>query len=378
VTRRTALLGSPGPAQTADVRSRRLIGALVAVTITAVSLAGCSSSPDPKPGSSPDRTALLDAINRQLELRPGHENVRAVLVAVKGKAVVERYDDVAPSRHWDIGWGTTAVVATLIGIAIDDGDIPGTDATLGQLLPDHTADMSPAVAATTLREVLTMTGGFTGTNGDDPVASYMTASDPLAKILRAARPTAVHRFAYSAQGAHVLSAILAKATGMPVLQYARTRLFDPLGIDTTAAGFAWPTDSTGLSLGWTGLALTPAELARIGQVYLDDGVWKGHRILSYSWVHQSTRQQVANVAHPSDNFSGYGGYGYGWWLIEADSSPAFFVADLSGQLLEMLPTHHLAVVVASEPVKGVVGSGVTPDALTFLVNDVIGPGVRRQ
>ena len=162
--------------------------------------------------------------------------------------------------------------------------------------------------------------------------------------------------------------------GNASLEFARSRLFGPLGIDTTGGQFAWPTDSAGLSLGWTGLALAPAELARIGQLYLDDGVCQGRRILSSSWVHESTRQQVANVAHPSDNFSGYGGYGFGWWLIEADSSPAFFVADLSGQLLEVLPSHHLVVVVASEPMKGI--GGVTPDALTFLVNDVIGPGVR--
>jgi len=117
-------------------------------------------------------------------------------------------------------------------------------------------------------------------------------------------------------------------------------------------------------------------MARVGQLYVDDGVWKGHRVVSSSWVHESTRVQVDNVAHPSDNFSGYGGYGYGWWLIESDASPAFFVADLSGQLLEVLPTHHLVVVVASEPVPGTTGSGVTPDAMTFLVNDVIGPAVR--
>jgi CubicO group peptidase (beta-lactamase class C family) len=355
------------------VGSRRLVVALV---VLLVSLAGCSDSPDPEPAAAQDQRALLDAINRQLELRPGHENLRALLVVVNGKTVVQRYDDVPAAKHWDIGWATTAVVATLVGIAIDEGRIPGLGATLRQLLTEQADDMSPAVAATTLREVLTMTGGFTGTNGADPVASYMTAPDPVGKILRAARPTPVHRFAYSAQGAHLLSAVLARATGMSVLDYARSRLFDPLGIDTRSAGFAWPVDSTGLNLGWTGLELAPAELARIGQLYVDDGKWKGRRILSSSWVHESTRVQVHNVAHPSDNFSGYGGYGYGWWLIESDSSPAFFVADLSGQLLEVLPTHHLAVVVASETVNGAVGSAVTPDALTFLVNDVIGPAVR--
>lgn len=349
--------------------------ATVSITVLA-SLTACSESPSPESGQSQDQGELVAAINRQLELRPGHENLRGVLVLVDGKTVVERYDDVSAAKHWDIGWATTAVVATLVGIALDEGRIPGLDATLRQLLPDHTADMSGPIAATTLREVLTMTGGLQGTEAGDPVARYMSAPDPVGRILRAGRPNEVGRFDYSAQGAHLLSAILAEATGMSVLDYARSRFFDPLGIDTKSAEFAWPTDSTGLNLGWSSLKLAPADLAKIGQLYVDDGKWRGEQVVSASWVRDATKVQVDNVAHPSDNFSGYGGYGYGWWLIEADSSPAFFVADLSGQLLEVLPSHSLVVVVASQPEAGVVGSGVTPDALTFLVNDVIGPRAR--
>ena len=346
--------------------------------IMLVTLTACGGSPDRGPGPADGGdSALYASINRQLQLRPGNENVRAVLVSVRGKDLVERYDDASPDHHWDIGWGTVAVVSTLVGLAIDDGHISGVDARLRELLPDHVDDMSPAVGSTTLRQVLTMTGGFQGTNGSDPVRRVMSTRDPVGTILRTARPEGTHRFAYSSQGAHLLGAIVAEATSEPLLDYAMSRLFRPLGIDTHAGQFAWPTDSAGLNLGWTGLALAPSDLARIGQLYLDDGVWKGHRILSSSWVHEATRQQVANVSHPSQNFSGYGGYGYGWWLIESDSSPAFFVADLTGQLLEVLPTHHLVVVVASEDVPGSAPAGVTPDALTFLVNDVIGPGVRR-
>ncbi len=356
--------------------SRRLTGGIAAVSITLVTtLTACSANPGDEPGHPPDGGALLSAINTQLELRPGHENVRAVVVLVDGKPVVERYDDVPAARPWDIGWGTVAVVATLVGIAIDEGAIPGVDATLRQLLPDHVDDMSPAVAATTLHEVLTMNAGLHGTEADDPVAAYMTARDPVGLILRAARPTTPARFDYSSQGAHVLSAIVARATGKSVLDYARDRLLEPLGIDTTGPESAWPTDSTGLNLGWTGLRLSPRDLAKLGRLYADGGRWEGRPLVSSSWVTESTRVQEKNVAHPSDNFSGYGGYGYGWWLIESDHEPAFFVADLTGQLLEVLPGHDLVVVVASEAVPG--SPGVTPNALTFLVNDAIGPATRQ-
>ncbi len=350
--------------------------ALVTVSVLCLfPLVACSTD-KPEPDTAEQGSALAQAINHQLELRPGQEHLRAVLVNVDGKSKVAQYDDVPASRHWDLGWGTVGVVATLVGVALDEGRIPGLDATLRQLLPEHADDMAPAVGSTTLREVLTMTGGFQKTL-DDPVGDYMSGTDPVGKILRAARPTSAHRFAYSSQGAHVLAAIVARAVKMPLLDYARSRLFDPLGIETDPdSGFAWATDSTGLNLGWTALQLTPGDAARIGQLYLDDGRWKGQQLVSASWVHEATQVQEENVARPNDSLSGYGGYGYGWWLIESDHSPAFFVADLSGQLLEVLPTHSLVVVVASEPdANG--GPGLTPDALTFLVNDVIGPGVGR-
>jgi CubicO group peptidase (beta-lactamase class C family) len=344
---------------------------LVAATaLCLVPLTACGGDGQRGEDRGEREAALVESINHQLELRPGVDNVRAIIVRVHGKDVIAQYDDVPASRHWDMGWGTVAVVATLVGIAIDEGRIPGLEATLGQLLPDHAKDMSPAVERVTLRQVLTMTAGFTGTP-DDRVAAYMNLADPVGTILRAARPTPAHRFAYSSQGAHVLAAVVAETTGMPVEDYARRTLFDPLGIDSGHEEFAWPTDSQGLNLGWTSLRLTPEDVARIGQLYVNGGTWQGQRVVSADWVRESTRVQVHNVAHPSDNFSGYGGYGYGWWLIESDDSPAFFVADLSGQLLEVLPTHSLAVVVCSESVPG--DSGVTPDAMTFLVNDVVGP-----
>ena len=351
-------------------RVRRV--AVVAVSTVAVLLpAGCSGDAPP-PDRAEQESGLVAAINHQLDLRPGRENVRAVLVRVKGKPVVTQYDDVPASRHWDIGWGTTAVVTTLLGIAMDEGRIEGVDATLGELLPDHDDDMTDAVAAVTLREVLTMTGGFARARGD-ATAELMTGTDPVGSILRAARPTPHRDFHYSSQGAHVLGAVVAETTGMSLLEYAGSRLFDPLGIDTGATGFAWPEDSQGLNLGWTGLALAPAEVAKLGQLFLDEGRWDDRQVVSADWVHEATSLQEENVSRPDDNLSGYGGYGFGWWLIESDHSPAYFVADLSGQLLEVLPTHDLVVVVASEVVEG--SRNITPDALTFLVDDVIGPAV---
>ena len=357
-----------------------------------VSLAACADEQARTSGDEDRASELVSAINRQLDLRPGHENIRALLVLVGGKKLIERYDDSPSDRHWDIGWCTTAVVTTLIGIAVDEGRIPGLDATLRDLLPDHRDAMRPAVAGVSLRDVITMNAGFRPTR-TSPEFDYTSSADPVGDILRAAQPMPNRPFAYSSEGAHVLAAIVAEATGMSVLDYARSRLFAPLGIATDAAyerpaseenqsayeaaGFAWPVDSTGLHLGGRSLKLAPTDLVKIGQLYLDRGRWDGRQVVSSSWVHESTRVQEHNVAQPTNNFSGYGGYGYGWWLIESDLTPAFFVSDVTGQLLEVLPRRSLVVVVASEPDYDNPTSGITPNDLTFLVSDEIGPGVRR-
>ena len=101
--------------------------------------------------------------------------------------------------------------------------------------------MSPDVADTTLRELLTMTAGFAGLDRDR-TAEYMADPDPVGRILQAAPDPLGGGFEFSNQGAHVVAAVLAEATGMSVLDYARSRLFEPLGIDTRPA-FELPLDA---------------------------------------------------------------------------------------------------------------------------------------
>ena len=240
-------------------------------------------------------------MNEQLEVDPDHDNLRAVIVQVDGKPVLEQYYDWPVDTYWDVESATNSILCALVGIAIEEGDIAGTEETLVELLPDHADDMSPDVADTTLREVLTMTAGFAGLDRDR-TAEYMADPDPVGRILQAAPDPLGGGFEFSNQGAHVVAAVLAEATGMSVLDYARSRLFEPLGIDTrpafencwtpgtwttfVAADFAWPVDGSGLHLGWGGLKLRPADLARFGQLMLDRGKWKGEQLVPADWVRE--------------------------------------------------------------------------------------------
>jgi CubicO group peptidase (beta-lactamase class C family) len=332
-----------------------------AAVVSLVSVMACAAEPADKL----DRRSLIRDIDAQLSVTTTDpQNLRAVVVLEDGKAVFEKYYGTTRDEYWNVEEITQVVVSTLVGIAIDEGKIAGVDATLGDLLPDRRNDMSADEAATTLAQLLQMTSGFPD---DDRIRTYATRPDPVGAILHGTVGSLYRGYQYSAHAAHLLSAVVAHATGTSVLDYARTRLFDPLGIDTDSAGFAWPVDGSGLNLGWSQLRLRPEDVAKIGQLYLDDGRWKGDQLVPASWVGRATCEQV--LAQDVDT-----GYGYGWWVRDEDSEATYYRWGFGNQLLEVVPSRDLVVVMTSEVDRDHPARGDAA-ALTFLVDDVIIPAV---
>ena len=166
-------------------------------------------------------------------------------------------------------------------------------------------------------------------------------------------------FLYSNGTSHLLAAILEEATGTSALDYARSRLFGPLGIHTRpvtrdvvnsaealagtrgAAGFAWPLDPQGVSTGWWGIKLQPRDMVKLGQLFLADGRWGGQQIVPADWVDQATTQQVT-----ADGLGD--GYGYQWWTATVDGDEAFRAMGYGGQLIQVVPDSNLVVVTTTE------------------------------
>jgi CubicO group peptidase (beta-lactamase class C family) len=129
----------------------------------------------------------------------------------------------------------------------------------------------------------------------DPVAFY--ANRPLVSAPGSS-------FVYSEASINVVARAIERASGMPIDQFAAQFLFGPLGIThaewlTIREGFVWASGN---------LTITPRAMAKLGQLYLDCGVWSGERVVSTDWVERS-----AEVYHPLDEVWNYG-YGYAWWL----------------------------------------------------------------
>lgn len=363
----------------------------------------CSpASPSPAPGTGasrsaePDYAAMGDAIDGFLSSGTvAFKNVQGVLVSVDGKEVVRHERTAgAASRRVHVWSVAKSFLSTLIGIAIDDGLISGVDAKVSDLLPRHRGDTTPAMAAVTLRQLLTMSAGCP----PDPDVLWPTMNahrNAVTAILRACRPNGDSAFVYSSTDTHLVAAILVDALGRPgratsgmsILDYARVKLFDPLkintrpayeGIGTTTkdsdrienadpdsafakADFAWATDRQGVHSGCCLMRLSAADLLKLGELYLQEGTWQGRRIVSPAWVQAASSEQVP-------------GYGFLWWMTLVDTDPAYAARGSHGQLIVVVPSRKLVVAVASQQDPDY---HLGPYDLDSLVNNVIVPQLKR-
>jgi CubicO group peptidase (beta-lactamase class C family) len=357
----------------------RLALALILVILGPL-VTSCTASGAPQASST---GKLGDHLTEFLK-DPSLTDVRAVIVASHDRTVFERYAHGGPEDHHNVYSVTKSVASTLVGIAVDEG-LLRLDQTLAELLPAYVGVMSPQVRATTLEQLLTMTGGFPVTYPPDPNSSLnpnalTPTSDWVALALQSAS-AAPGRFGYSDVGAYLVGAVLAHATGRSMLQYAREKLFGPLGIPTTpaaeppadptntmaydTAGFSWSVDPHGIHTASSGLALRPRDMLTFGSLFLHHGSWQGRQIVSDRWVRQATVEHAPGMDE-------IGRYGYLWWVGTADGSPAYMAEGHGGQLIEVVPDRELVVVVSTA-----IGDHPFDDAsmFTHMVDLVVAPAL---
>lgn len=289
------------------------------------------------------------ALDREFA-EPGYADLRSVIVLAEGRTVYERYFSAGPEDAQHVYSVTKSVLGTLVGIAIEQGRIPGLQATVGELLPDYADQLSPEQAAVTVERLLTMTGGFL----DNPPGLDGQSGHPdwIASLIEYSGAQPADSFAYSNGGSHLLAVLLAEATGQSVFEYAKAVLFEPLGIDTAGAiqpvaeGRHWEAEVQGPAFGWAqdpmertvgsaGLLLRARDMAKIGLLHLQDGVWQGEQILPTAWVEAATDEQV----EAGDGLH----YGYLWWT-DTGQDTWFAASGYGGQGIHVEPDIDLVIV----------------------------------
>jgi len=296
------------------------------------------------PRTSPESVGLdPEALETLVAALEGIRDLHSVMVLRHGAVVAEAwwrpYTAETPHLLFSV---SKSVTATAVGLAIEEG-LLGLDDRVIDLLPeDAPADPGPNLAAMRVRHLLTMTSGHAeDTIGlVDPELDGHGVGESWARTILAA-PVAHEpgtRFVYDTGATYLLSAILQRLTGERLTDYLEPRLFAPLGI----ARPTWEQDPQGIDAGGYGLSLRTEELAAIGQLYLQRGLWEGRQILPESWVDAATSAQVASEMGTGPDWMQ--GYGFQFWRGRHGSyrgDGAF------GQFLLVWPEHDIVIAMTS-------------------------------
>jgi len=116
------------------------------------------------------------------------------------------------------------------------------------------------------------------------------------------------KFYYRDVDPHLISYAIQRLTGKILAQWAKEKLFDPLGIRQ----YYWQSDHTGTTAGGHGLHLKPRDMAKIGQMVLDQGRWRGVRVVDSLWIAESTQKQMETTFQIEPHVYHYGYY---WWIL---------------------------------------------------------------
>ena len=228
--------------------------------------------------------------------------------------------------------------STAVGLAIEEGKLSLDDPVLKFFPDDAPANPSDNLKAVTVRDLLTMTGGHDTEPKSGP-------RGPTVKTFLA-HPF-VHKpgthFQYNTMGSYVLSAIVTKVTGQTELDFLKPRLFEPLGIENPQ----WDSSSEGYSLGGYGLKLRTEDIAKFGQLYLQNGMWNGKQLIPRKWVEMATSRQVPNDQESHAKMGGdwTQGYGFQFWRCTHN---AYRGDGANGQFCVVIPDKDVVIAITAQ------------------------------
>ena len=227
--------------------------------------------------------------------------------------------------------------STAIGLAQDEGLLSVEDK-LYDFFPEHKALCdSDYKRELTLRHLLTMSSGFQ--NHERELMFCLLEGNLTPAAL--SQPI-IHKpgtvFDYYTVGTFLLSAAFSKACPEGIHSYLRRKLFDPMGFESSQ----WNVDNDGIPLGGTGLFLTSYDMTRLGQLYLQKGVWRGRQLLSGAYVEAAGAKQIDNSHAGGVDWTS--GYGYHFWH---NSFGGYRADGMKGQYIIILPKKELVIVMTA-------------------------------
>ncbi|MCE0556485.1 serine hydrolase [Motilimonas sp. E26] len=246
-------------------------------------------------------------------IRSGDE-LKAMIVSVAGTI---RFNCFANGESklelYGLNSVTKSVTSLLVGIAIDKGFIHSVHDSIAMYLPDHTHLLGEYGKTVTIEDLLLMKSPignmplFAVNDGQSAFSpqleAYFAAPDPVEFILGfGAAESGIEGFNYGEGPATLVGRIIANATGVSVVEFAKQNLFLPMGIKY----FEWHLLADGSANTAGGLVLTSWDMLKIGELVQNNGAWSGDQLVNAHWIKSSIAPHISTRSTWSQ-------YGYYWW-----------------------------------------------------------------
>ena len=283
----------------------------------------------------------------------------ALVVLQDGSIRLERYETTGGAA---VPWLSMSVaksfVATLVGIAVDEGLIASIEDPIDIYVPEVAGSAYEGVR---IKDLLQMSSGAAWSeiysDPDSDVGRLGRAMDgrgTLAELVAGVRPDVepgtLNR--YNSAETQALGFLVSRASGQTLTAYMQTKLWDPLGMNHDAY---WMLDSAGVEMAFGGLNASALDYARLGELHRLGGSWQGQQVISGDWVQSATTPDAPHVMPNRPDDPDYGlGYGYQWWVPGGDAGE-FMAIGVYNQLIYVNPaTSTTLVKLSANPHYGVI------------------------
>jgi len=285
--------------------------------------------------------------------REYEDHLYSVLVIKNGYLIAERYFAGRSYNHATASASVTkCYTSVLVGLALlQDNVLSSLDQQVYGFFPEYDWDNTdPRKKDITIRQMLQMRSGFPWEEREGYMDDFASTSDWLSLMLSfplTSDPGTI--YGYSNLSAHVLAVIAARATNSQLSTFAQTYLFDPLGV---TAGY-WPQDAQGNNAGHGDLRIRPRDMAKFGQLTLNDGLFNGAQIVPVDWVTESTTPYSFNIFGGEILYSFQQiNYGYCWETALCGDHNVTFAWGHGGQLIVIARSLNMVVVATADNLLG--------------------------
>jgi CubicO group peptidase (beta-lactamase class C family) len=296
--------------------------------------------------ASPSEVGLSENLIDELSIEASSlPNIYSFIVVKNGKLISENYYHGKSKKSLlHIRSITKSVSSILFGIALKEEQIPNTDIKLKDYFPSYINESSDArLNELSVQHILDMQSGFNWNENNEAINWYTQITNPLEYLFsKGIVDTPGDKFNYNSAAVSLLAHVLNKESGVSYSDFANETLFQKIGI----ANYHWDKDAQGIIRSDAGLALRARDCAKIGYLYLQNGMFNDEVIVTSEWVNKSWNPKIDLNGNygPIENLH----YSNLWWNGTYNGKSVFFGLGYGGQLLLCVPEDELIVVTNHE------------------------------